>query len=325
MTRVRVALLLLMLSAIGQSPARALSLQAGDILLTTFSQSSGPAVLRVDPATGQTDVVTSGGLLTAPEGLAIMPDGDLLVANQDNYHDVGSLVTIDPSTGAQRVFASGGLLSQPYDVALASNGDVFVADNHSIIRLDSTGSTQQTIYSYAPGFASVDVFSSTDLIVGHSYGAGAPGSLVDVNISSGKGKTLAVAKPFYGPDDLVVNPKDGSIYATAMASSSDITEVNPVTLSQRTVTSGVISTTFGIALAPDGSLVTTDGFGGLYRADPVTGAANLVASDPAFSTSFGVAVVAVPETSTLAILALGLVLIGPIARSRSTGPVRPPR
>ena len=54
------------------SPSEGVTLYPGDILVTHF-----PAgVIRVDPATGAQSVITSGGRLLVPAGIAITPSGD---------------------------------------------------------------------------------------------------------------------------------------------------------------------------------------------------------------------------------------------------------
>lgn len=59
------------------------------------------AVLRVDAATGAVAVVSQGGLLLDPYGIAREADGSLLVA------DSGLILRIDPDTGAQQILADG--------------------------------------------------------------------------------------------------------------------------------------------------------------------------------------------------------------------------
>ena len=56
-----------------------------------------PAVLRVDPATGEQTEIASGGVLSGPTGLVIDRDGAIWVS--ELFDD--ALVRIDPTTGAQ--------------------------------------------------------------------------------------------------------------------------------------------------------------------------------------------------------------------------------
>jgi sugar lactone lactonase YvrE len=58
------------------------------------------SILRVDPVTGAATVVSSGGLLTGPTGIAIDADGDLIVVTPS------AIFHIDPVTGAQKTVSA---------------------------------------------------------------------------------------------------------------------------------------------------------------------------------------------------------------------------
>jgi hypothetical protein len=66
-------------------------------------------ILRIDPSTGAQTVVSAGGSLSYPSGIAIDAAGNILVAN---YH-ANSIVTVNPATGAQTPVSNGGDLNYP--------------------------------------------------------------------------------------------------------------------------------------------------------------------------------------------------------------------
>ena len=84
----------------------------------------GDDILRVDTSTGAQTVVSSGGYLTLPSGIAIASDGSLLVANRYS----ADIIRINPTTGAQSIVSSGGLLADPYNLVIDKDGSIFVAD-----------------------------------------------------------------------------------------------------------------------------------------------------------------------------------------------------
>lgn len=74
-------------------------------------------ILRLDPDTGIPSVVTSGGLLDSPLGLALGPDGQLYVA--ESWLPLrGSIVRVDPNSGAQALVATSGEFIYPFDIAV---------------------------------------------------------------------------------------------------------------------------------------------------------------------------------------------------------------
>jgi streptogramin lyase len=84
--------------------------QSGDIFATAIDHSTGAQqgkVIHVDPLTG-TQSVLSSGILVEPTGIDTDGDGNLLVADFQNFQPVGgSIVRVDRTTGAQTVIAVG--------------------------------------------------------------------------------------------------------------------------------------------------------------------------------------------------------------------------
>src|ERR1041384_2504776 len=100
----------------------AVTLKPGDIVVAD----SQFAVLRIDSVTRKPEVISSGGKLVRPFGVAIDRNGDILVA------DTGALaiIRINPATGEQTIVSSGGILGTPYGIAIDRNGYIQIGSAH---------------------------------------------------------------------------------------------------------------------------------------------------------------------------------------------------
>jgi hypothetical protein len=108
---------------------------------TIFVIDQGALVFTVDRSNGQQAIVSSGGLLVAPTGIAIADDGTLFVADEGGDR----IVRINPLTGDQLLVASG--LDSPFDVKVDSIGDLIVSERNSrsILRIDPATGAKQII------------------------------------------------------------------------------------------------------------------------------------------------------------------------------------
>src|SRR6266540_1747499 len=103
------------------------------------------------PATGAQTVVSSGGFFSGPTGIALAPNGDLLVVDVDAFGGSGGVIRVDPATGAQTVVSSGGFFVDPVEIALAGNGDLLVTDYNAfgggggVIRVDPVTGAQTVV------------------------------------------------------------------------------------------------------------------------------------------------------------------------------------
>jgi hypothetical protein len=120
----------------------------GRLLVLDFGFSGSPngKVLRVDPVSGASTTVSSGGNLFNPADLLVLPSGDLLVSNRTNSGT--QILKIDPDTGAQQV-----MLSVPSEgwIALEDPNTVIYADfggGLSIVRADLRSGATSTVTSY---------------------------------------------------------------------------------------------------------------------------------------------------------------------------------
>ena len=140
MLRTFVAIILLSaaMSAVGTAGE---PLRPGDIVVSDIGAKK---LVRIDPTTGSQTVITSGGWLTQPFGLAIDPAGQVFVADLGGTEGAASdgfILKVDPATGAQTLFCTN--LQDPIDVALDSDQSLLVSDSgaRSVYRITQSGRT----------------------------------------------------------------------------------------------------------------------------------------------------------------------------------------
>ena len=80
------------------------------------------AVIRVDPASGRQSLVSRGGALVDPAGIAVAPGGAVYVAENEGTDGEPGVIRIDPRTGAQTRVAEGGDLCNPFGLAVEEGG-----------------------------------------------------------------------------------------------------------------------------------------------------------------------------------------------------------
>jgi sugar lactone lactonase YvrE len=126
----------------------------------------GYQVLRVDPATGNRTTISSNSVGTGPTfdylfGLALEPDGHILVCDEDGFDGNGGIIRIDPATGnrttvSSNAVGSGPALNGPASLAVAPDGSIitgtvgadFTADG-AVFRVDPVSGNRTLISSNA--------------------------------------------------------------------------------------------------------------------------------------------------------------------------------
>ena len=114
---------------------------------TPFGRCSGPtakrgaAVVAIDAAGSRRDVADLPVCPEDPRGIAVAPDGTLVVATATK------IFRVNPADGSSTTLSQGGLLSEAIALAVTSSGDVIVADfNSGVLRISPSGK-QSTIAS----------------------------------------------------------------------------------------------------------------------------------------------------------------------------------
>jgi streptogramin lyase len=154
---------LAVLAALALLPAAgagAVTLSPGDVVVTDTANVGFPGnrVIRIDPVDGVPTPISVGGSLSAPLGVALEEDGDILVADTNAFGGSGGVIRIDPATGTQTMVSSGGSFVDPSGIAIEPDGDVLVADinagepggvSGAVIRVDPATGAQTTVSSGA--------------------------------------------------------------------------------------------------------------------------------------------------------------------------------
>lgn len=134
------------------------------------------AIIEVDLATGQTRVVSCGGYLRCPLGVAVARNSDLIILNRGWPNQI---IRVNPHNGHQRVISEGGYLKSPQCIAVTGD-DAYVTDVATpdgnfgvgqVIRVDLKTGAQTVVaqgeYLICPVGIAVD--SQGQLIVGDPY------------------------------------------------------------------------------------------------------------------------------------------------------------
>jgi DNA-binding beta-propeller fold protein YncE len=233
------------------------------------------AVIRVDPTTGAQGLVSKGGALVDPAGVAVAPDGALAVLENVGAGGDPAVIRVDPRTGAQSTLAQGGELCNPFGIAFEPSGNVVVAD-YGTLALRGRPIVE------CPARPS--------------------GALIRVEPSTGRQSVVSAGNLFRSPFGVAVDPDGGILVANeGVTATGAVVAVDPSTGDQRTVSPNVVDDLFRfperVALAPDGNLLVSDfqladRFGGVVRVSPADGAQSIAWQGELFNNPLGLAVVA---------------------------------
>ncbi len=285
------------------------------------------SIIRVDTATGAQAVVSSGGYLVNPSGIAFAPDGSLLVANR--Y--ARDIVRVNLATGAQSIVSSGGLFADPYNVAVAKDGSIYVADTDAfggpggpggIIKVNPITGAQTAVASegYFEKVFGIALDASGNIVVGdRGYQAvGADGRIIEVNAATGQQTLLASGGMLANPDHLAIASNSDILVADHDAFDNGVTaggiiRVNPLTGAETAVSSGGYfhGGPSGIAIGPNGSLYISSSNGAYIISVDQNGNQTLVSAggDLVDPQAMVFAPSPVPEPSSLVTLSSGLFVL----------------
>src|SRR5438552_720614 len=104
----------------------------GDLIVASVGVAS--EILRVNPRNGFQSLLSRGGYLKRPVGIAVNGNDIYVtdVATSDGNFGIGTVIRVDMSTGAQTLLSSGGYLVGPVGIAVDENGQLIVGDPYTI-------------------------------------------------------------------------------------------------------------------------------------------------------------------------------------------------
>jgi sugar lactone lactonase YvrE len=275
---------------VGQTPGA--KLQPGDIIYADSGNAiDGGFVIKVNPATGQKSVISSGASLRLPFDLVVDAQGQILVS------DSGRLLRIAPDTGAQSMLAanSSGLLGLPYGLALNRSGDLIAANLRTVVQVDALNGQVQTVSAAGKFVAPLGVAVATDgqLLV---LDVAAPSQVIRVNPQTGNQRVVSEGGYLKRPQAIAVQGKD--IYVTDVATPDGnfgigrIIHIDAQSGDQAVVAEGGnLVGPVGITVDDQGQLIVGDPYtidpsgqsldsggyqGAIIRIDPLSGAQTLL-------------------------------------------------
>jgi DNA-binding beta-propeller fold protein YncE len=232
------------------------------------------AIVRVDPRNGMQSLVSRGGELVDPAGVAVAPDGALYVLENVGVGGLRGVIRIDPVTGAQTIVAQGGELCNPFGIAFEPGGDLVVADYGTLV---------------LNGRPVVECLTRPT------------GAVLRIGSSTGRQTLLAEGNLLRSPFGLAIEPGGRILVANeGVTATAAVVGVDAVTGEQSVVTSNTGIDVFRlperVALAPDGQLLVTDfeladRYGGIVRVGPQGGAQTIAWQGDLFNNPLGLAVV----------------------------------
>jgi DNA-binding beta-propeller fold protein YncE len=247
-----------------------------------FGSGANPApdgrIVRVDPASGAQSLVSQGGELVDPAGIAVAPDGTLFVVENVGAGPTRgpAVIRIDPRSGAQSVVSRGGNLCYPFGIAIEPGGSLIVTDFGDLVM------GTQTQIDCAQDFGSVVRVSPNG-----------QQQLLSFNGMPSPGNVLR------GTFGVAIEPGGGIFVVNQTGAQGALTSISPVNGSQvplatNASTSDAFELPQRVAVQPDGHLLVVDYAlndqeGGLVRVDRATGAAQIVRQGMWFNNPLGVA------------------------------------
>jgi sugar lactone lactonase YvrE len=305
--------------ALAPAPAGA-QLNAGDIVVADPNAFGGDGgLIDLNPERGTQTVLSNNAvsgqqLFRDPTGVALDPEGTIIVADPNAFGGSGGLIRVDPESGQQTPLLSNsisfpGLFADPVGVAIASSGSLLVSDasargSGAVIGVDPETGQQSLVSDNAISPANlfakptgIAIERSGTILVADP-GSPAPlsastGAIVAVDPASGAQKV--VTSNDTSQADLLADPMGVAIETpgTLLVANTSANPVsNGVILVNRSsgqqyalATGGGFTAPSGIAVDLDGKALVADstafgGRGGVIRVDPTTGVTGTVSGDP---------------------------------------------
>lgn len=273
----------------------------GDLLV---SNASNPAngeigqIIRVDPLSGQQTVISSGGFLVRPFGIAQNAPNSVVVADSETFGSPGGLVQIDFTTGAQSR-AESPQFAEPEGIVKTAGGFYYVTDpsTATIFRVDATTGQSSPFSSGGSLKEPYGIIQDRDgkLIVADVVGGTGAGALIQIDPLTAEQTVISDGGVLVDPVGVAQDADGNYIVADFDNSggSGKIVKIDRSTHSQAVITSGGnLVDPFGVAVEADGRIIVADpGASALIRINPVTGAQTILSSGGFFQKPMGILII----------------------------------
>lgn len=216
------------------------------------SDRDNASVLEIDPATGVINTIASGDLLTAPTGISIAEDGDIIVANMSSCcgPGTGNIVKIDRVSGIQTNISSGGGFVNPTGLELEGSTSVLVSDFNArkLFRIDRVSGSQTALSTFFPSGEPYDVVlgpTNFAYVVDHNLKG-----VYKVDLTSGA-KTIVSSGGVFDQPVGIATEQSGNLLVTDFTTNV-IVRVDASNGNQTIVHSGIpnLVNPWGIAVVP---------------------------------------------------------------------------
>jgi sugar lactone lactonase YvrE len=246
----------------------------GRIIVSAYS---GQSLVRIDPSVpddgigGNQHVLSTGGFLSAPSGVVVVPTlqkGDAVAVDNPRT----AVLRIDPDTGTQTALSTGGLLVSPISAAIDPTGMIATADPTSpaasggIVRVDPATGAQSFAASGGQLVNPVYARPTADggfLVADPAAGPHHNGAVYRV---SADGNTQSLVAEVTGANSVIAAP-NGDLYVGAFGT---VIRLARATGAPSSLSSGgqmLNRSVAGLALDAGGMLLCVAG-NGVLRVDP---------------------------------------------------------
>lgn len=329
-------------------PVRAATLGPGDIVVLAQVAGLSPVLMRVDPISGDREIIANSASSQAPPldlaggNIALAPNDDLLYLDS-----IGTrILRVEPSSGDRAIVTlrtnlpivgDGPRFQGPNYLQAEANGQILVTDTRALYRVDPLTGNRSILSGLGVGDGpSIDnnpsgiaVAGDGRIFVGHFYNFaiyqvdplfGDRAIVSDNSGDHGAGPQLGYVF------DIALNSQ-GQLFATGFdgadltagiiyrvdASTGDRTVISSAAVGSGPQLSALDSR--GLAIDADDSLLVADGGKSqLFRVNPVTGERTILSDNthgagPEWTFLFDVLVTPVPEPSTMVLCILAIVTV----------------
>ena len=298
------------------SPAGGAELHPGDLIIADANRFvagqlvTPGAVIKIDRTTGTQEILSSGENLITPVGIALYPDGGIIVADRD----LPGIVRIDPTPPhAQTIVSQGGLLADPIGVAVDQiTGEIIVAvPAVGIVGVSLLGQRLISAFTGISQFFGLAIEPSGSIVVADLAGR----AVIRINPQTGAQTIVSSGELLnMGPIGVAID-RDGSIIvgggmfsgpnAAPPTGIPAVVRIDPATGAQEAISSGgSFVNPYWVVIEADGSIIVSDqeAFGppdpisgtrqgALFRVNPTTGEQTMLAGGDNLGDPNGVVIV----------------------------------